>query len=263
MPEPSNLTIEELAQQAGTATTTVRMYQARGLLPGPERRGRIGYYGHGHLARLRLIAQLQSEGFSLASIKRLTDAWEGGRGLDDVLGLEAQVAAAWGPEQPVRLEPDRYEELFSGQEISPANFERAVAMDLVEFVDGGVMVKSPKLLEIGAELARSGIPVDEALDELEVLKELTSSIAERFTLLFERHLWRPFVEAGLPAGQVRELTESLQRLSTLAEGVVDVTLREALRRRAEEFLIEQAGNLEASGALDELHPLARLAGLDA
>ena len=75
------LTIEELASKAGTATTTVRMYQSKGLLPPPERRGRIGYYGQGHLARLRLIAQLQERGFSLASIKQLTDAWESGRGL--------------------------------------------------------------------------------------------------------------------------------------------------------------------------------------
>src|SRR5580658_6948178 len=91
------MTIEELASQSGTATSTVRMYQSRGLLPAPERHGRIGYYGQGHLARLRLIAQLQEQGFSLASIKQLTEAWESGRGLDDVLGLEAQVAATWAP----------------------------------------------------------------------------------------------------------------------------------------------------------------------
>src|SRR5215469_5205231 len=92
MNDEVQLTIEELASQAGTATTTVRMYQSKGLLPPPERRGRVGYYGQGHLARLRLIAQLQEQGFSLASIKQLTDAWESGRGLDDILGLEAQVA---------------------------------------------------------------------------------------------------------------------------------------------------------------------------
>ena len=97
MDDEGQLTIEELASRAGTATTTVRMYQSKGLLPPPERRGRIGYYGEGHLARLRLIAQLQEQGFSLASIKRLIKAWESGRGLDDILGLEAQVAATCGP----------------------------------------------------------------------------------------------------------------------------------------------------------------------
>ena len=119
------MTIEELASQAGTATTTVRMYQSKGLLPPPERRGRIGYYGHGHLARLRLIAQLQEQGFSLASIKQLTDAWESGRGLDDILGLETQVAAVWAPEPPARLKLGEFKELFAGQPITPAIIKRA------------------------------------------------------------------------------------------------------------------------------------------
>src|SRR5579872_1244162 len=95
MEDDGLMTIEQLASRADTATSTVRMYQSRGLLPPPVRRGRIGYYGQGHLSRLRLIADLQEQGFSLASIKRLTEAWENGRSLDDVLGLETQVASVW------------------------------------------------------------------------------------------------------------------------------------------------------------------------
>jgi DNA-binding transcriptional MerR regulator len=262
MDDDGQLTIEELASRAGTATTTVRMYQSRGLLPPPERRGRIGYYGPGHLARLRLIAQLQEQGFSLASIKRLTEAWESGRGLDDVLGLEAQVAATWAPEPPVRLKLAQFKELFAGQAITPAIIRRAVRLRLIGFDGIAVTVKSPKLLEIGLELARSGIPVSEAMDELEALQAAADSIAERFTKVFERNMWDPFVAAGLPAGQVRPLTESLQRLSTLAESVVDVALRDALRRKAGEFLGQQAARLDEAEIRDELRPLARAAGLD-
>lgn len=256
------MTIERLASRAGTATSTVRMYQSRGLLPPPERRGRIGYYGQGHLARLRLIAQLQEEGFSLASIKRLTEAWENGRGLDDVLGLETQVTAAWAPEQPVRLEPDRFAELFPGQEITPGVIQRALDMGLVTFDGASIVVKSPKLLEIGAELTRSGIPADETLGEFETLQSMADSIAERFTTIFERYMWAPFVEAGLPGDEIRPLTESLQRLSMLAEAVVGVALRDALRRKAGDFLVQQASRLDEAGVLDGLRPLARAAGLD-
>jgi DNA-binding transcriptional MerR regulator len=115
MDHEGQMTIEELANQAGTATTTVRMYQSKGLPP-PERRGRIGCYGHGHLARLRLIAQLQEQGFSLASIKQLTDAWESGRGLDDILGLETQVAAVWAPEPPARLKLSEFRALLAQEQ---------------------------------------------------------------------------------------------------------------------------------------------------
>jgi hypothetical protein len=39
-------------------------------------------------------------------------------------------------------------------------------------------------------------------------------------------------------------------------------LRDALRRKASEFLAEQATRLDEAGALDRLRPHARAAGLD-
>src|ERR1700733_8437202 len=130
MADEGLMTIEELAGLAGAPTSTARMYQSRGLLPPPERHGRVGYYGQGHLARLRLIAQLQEQGFSLASMKRLIDAWESGRGLDDVLGLETQVAAVWAPEPPARLKLSEFKELFAGQALTPPTIQRAIRMGL-------------------------------------------------------------------------------------------------------------------------------------
>lgn len=248
MKDEGQLTIEELASQARTATTTVRMYQSKGLLPPPERRGRVGYYGPGHLARLRLIAQLQEQGFSLASIKQLTDAWESGRSLDDILGLETQVAAAWAPEPPARLKLSEFRELFVGQAITPAIIQRAIRMGLVGFDGISVTVKSPRLLAIGLELARVGIPVTETMDELEALQATAESIAGRFTAVFERNMWEPFVAAGLPAGQIQPLTASLQRLSALAEAVVNAVLRDALHRKAGEFLAQQAIRLDNAAA---------------
>lgn len=262
MDDEGQLTIEELAGRAGTATTTVRMYQSKGLLPPPARRGRVGYYGQGHLARLRLIAQLQEQGFSLASIKQLTDAWESGRGLDDILGLEAQVAAVWAPEPPARLKLSEFKELFAGQAITPPIIQRAIRMGLVGLDGISVTVKSPKLLAIGLELVRAGIPVKETMDELETLQGMGDSIAERFTAVFERNMWEPFVAAGLPADQIRPLTESLRRLSALAEAVVNAVLRDALRRKAGEFLAQQAKRMNSADVRDELRPLARAAGLD-
>jgi hypothetical protein len=75
-------------------------------------------------------------------------------------------------------------------------------------------------------------------------------------------MWEPFVAAGLPADQIRPLTESLQRLSALAEAVVNAVLRDALRRQAGEFLAQQAQRMNSADVRDELRPLARAAGLD-
>ena len=256
------LTIEELAARADTATTTVRMYQSKGLLPAPERRGRIGYYGQGHLARLRLIAQLQEQGFSLASIKQLIDAWESGRSLEDVLGLETQVAAAWAPERPRKLTMSEFKKIFSGHGMTPAVMRRASSMGLIEIHGLSVQVKSPRLLQIGVRLLEEGVPMGEMLDELEVLRGMADAIATRFTAVFERNHWQPFADVGLPAGQIRPLTESLQRLAALGEDVVSVALRDAMRAKAGEFLARQAEHLDNAGIRDEIAPIARSAGLD-
>jgi hypothetical protein len=75
-------------------------------------------------------------------------------------------------------------------------------------------------------------------------------------------MWHDFVQAGMPSERIAPLTESLSRLSALAEDVTGLVLRDALRRRASEFLAEQATRLDEAGVLDGLRPRARAAGLD-
>ena len=66
-----DLTIEQLAAEVGMSVRNIRNHHSRGLLPAPEVRARVGYYGPEHVARLRLILDLQADGFNLASIERL------------------------------------------------------------------------------------------------------------------------------------------------------------------------------------------------
>src|SRR3954470_21374408 len=90
---PNQLTIEGLAREVGLSVRNLRSHQARGLLPPPEVRGRVGYYGAEHVERIRLIQELQGEGMKLDGIKRLLDASEGtGAGLLRV----KQAADAFG-----------------------------------------------------------------------------------------------------------------------------------------------------------------------
>ena len=68
------LTIDELAQRTGMTVRNIRAHQSRGLLPPPEVRARTGYYGPEHVARLRLIRDMQAGGFNLKAIERLERA---------------------------------------------------------------------------------------------------------------------------------------------------------------------------------------------
>src|SRR5205085_8594667 len=69
----NQLTVEQLAGETGMSVRNIRAHQARGLLAPPEVRLRVGYYGPEHVAQLRLIRDLQHEGFNLGGIKRLLE----------------------------------------------------------------------------------------------------------------------------------------------------------------------------------------------
>ena len=66
-----DLTVEQLAAKVGMSVRNIRNHHTRGLLPPPEVRARVGYYNAEHVARLRLILDLQADGFNLAAIERL------------------------------------------------------------------------------------------------------------------------------------------------------------------------------------------------
>jgi DNA-binding transcriptional MerR regulator len=68
-PWQPGFTIEELADMVDMTPRNIRAHQARGLLMPPRVAGRIGYYDGHHVARLRLIKQLQALGFNLSAIE--------------------------------------------------------------------------------------------------------------------------------------------------------------------------------------------------
>jgi DNA-binding transcriptional MerR regulator len=244
------MTIDELAAGAGVVVSTVRLYQHRGLLPSPTRRGRVGYYDDSHLGRLRLIARLQERGFSLAGIKELLDGMDRGETLRAILGL-GDAPSTWMPEPPEPMSPSELAAHLPQVEFTPEMVARVVDLGLVDFPDdvdlsdgGRVVVRSPSFLRIGSELASMGVPPDVILDEYEALRAETSTIAGRFTDVFRAHMWEPFVETGMPAARVTELVGSLERLGPLAEAVVVMALRQSLQDVAERFVRDEAARLD-------------------
>src|SRR5919206_4628639 len=97
MPD-ADLTIDELARRTGMTVRNLRAHQSRGLLPPPEVRGRTGYYGAEHLARLELIRELQADGFNLEAIRRLIEAGDGSSA--DVLRFTRALREPFEDEEP-------------------------------------------------------------------------------------------------------------------------------------------------------------------
>jgi DNA-binding transcriptional MerR regulator len=247
-PASEGMRVDELARRAGLPSSTVRLYQTKGLLPPPRREGRVGLYGADHLTRLRLIGQLRERGYSLAGIKHLIESWQSGRTLDDLLGIDAKAVVVAPAAQPVRLPVKELTARFAGQQLTPKVLARAVDLGLVA-VENGSVTCDAEFLEFGVQLAALGARLDEILDEWEALLSATASSARRFVGVFERHVWRPFVEAGMPAGQVDAVTDALRRLAPLAQAVTAVTLRVSLQDAAASFVAEQANRFDPEGAL--------------
>lgn len=233
-PTPVDQTIDEIAHHAGIPASTVRLYQNKGLLPPPERRGRVGYYGSAHRERLRLIAHLQQRGFSLAAIKEALDSWNAGRTLDHLLGVN-DIAPSLGRE-PVRLSLVELAARFDGAQLAPDDITRAVELGLITLDGADIVVSNGTFAEIGPAVARLGVPISEILDEYEALQTAVADIAARFRDIFERHLWQPFTDRGLPADGLPTLTFQVNQLTELATSVVTTELHDRFAAFAADFL---------------------------
>ncbi len=231
-------TVDELAHDAGLPVSTIRMYQHRGLIDPPEKRGRVGYYNAGHRERLRLIAQLQDRGFSLAAIKEAVDSWNSGESLDQLLGVDDLVPSTAAT--PLRLTPADFASKFAGIELTQADMRKAAAIGLIEVDGTDVIVANASFADVGPAIASQGIPVSEMLDEYEALQVAVDGIAERFRKVFETRLWADFVDAGMPADEIPKLSTAADQLAQLATTSVTAELNARFAAFVEEYVSQAA-----------------------
>src|SRR3954447_18705863 len=96
--EDTEFTIDEVAQRTGMTTRNIRAHQSRGLLPPPQVRARTGFYGPEHVNRIRLIQEMQADGFNLKAIQRVLEASDGAS--EEALGFRRALLTAFADEEP-------------------------------------------------------------------------------------------------------------------------------------------------------------------
>ena len=208
-----DLTVEQLAAEVGMSVRNIRNHHTRGLLPPPEVRARVGYYNAEHVARLRLILDLQADGFNLASIERLLS---GSDGLAErLLGLRKAVTTPFEPEPPELITLEELQKRFG--QVDGKDIERVRKLRLlVPLGNDRFEVPSPALLGAAEQVIGLGIPLHAALVLIERVSRDCDSISRGFTKLFLRELWEPFDEAGQPDEGWDELIEGVDALRPLA-----------------------------------------------
>jgi DNA-binding transcriptional MerR regulator len=213
---PTNeMTIDELAREAGMTVRNIRAHQSRGLLPPPEVRARTGYYGPEHVARLRLIQELQGNGYNLAAIKHLLERSDGATEAEGLLGFTRTLLAPFESEQPEVVDLAELTERFGtgGGRKALARAERLGLV--VPLGEDRFEVPSPAVLRAGDAVLALGVPLERALDIVERVTKNADSTSHTFVRLFVDQVWRPFDEAGRPQADWPEVQETLERLRPL------------------------------------------------
>jgi DNA-binding transcriptional MerR regulator len=246
-------TIDVLAHKAGTTARNVRVYQDRGLLRPPHRKGRIGLYGPEHLHRLQLVLRMLRRGYPLAVIRELVEAWEAQRDIGSVLGLEEALTAPYQAEEPRRYTATAFRELLGREDVAVA---RAVETGLAAIDGGEIVVANPRLLDVGLELLEEGFSPRAVVDIAAEIKDAMDHLARRLVAFVDDNLIAAFVDAGMPAADAERVTAVIQRMRPRAQAAADAALAEAMEEQSAEVFTQTLEHLASKQSRRRRKPSA-------
>ncbi len=228
--------IDDLARLAGSTTRNVRVYRDRGLLHPPLRVGRIALYNDTHLTRLRLITSMLDRGYNISHVHEMLSAWEQGKDLGAVLGLESAIVGTWAAEKPETMARADAEQLID----DPAAFERLIATGLIRVDDDEqtATIIRPQLIEAFNEIRGYGISIDKLI---EIHEQIAPHLDEISGILVragaEHALKRIKPGESLPDDtEVAELITMLVRFRTQAVASVTATLAHSIESTIESLV---------------------------
>jgi DNA-binding transcriptional MerR regulator len=179
--------VEQVAAACDVSVDTVRYYQSRGLLPQPEREGRVAWYDDGHVERIRRIRDLRRKGLTLAAIGRVVRSDRADADLavavaeelgeidaSDLLTLDAFAAAAGVPASLIQAV--EREGIAIGREADGE--VRYTASDI-------------ELVRTALRLLEFGLPLGDLLELARDADAAMRGLAERAVELFDAHVRRP------------------------------------------------------------------------
>lgn len=235
----AELTIDELARETGMTTRNIRAHQSRGLLPPPVVRSRTGYYGTEHIARIRLIQDMQAQGFNLKSIERLLEIGSAG-GTEQALEFERLLLQPFGSERPEVISAAELSETF-GSPLDRGLIAKAEAIGALRpLEDGSWEAPSPTLLRASRELVGLGIPLEHALAVGESINEHTSAIAREFVRLFVKDVLDPARAGGESGAQaLATAAAALEQLRPLASEAVLASFGQVMTAAVERQLAKE------------------------
>jgi DNA-binding transcriptional MerR regulator len=208
-------TIDELAAVARVPSRTIRFYQSKGALMGPEIRGRVAYYGAPHVERLKLIAQLQDRGLRIDAIRDLLASIDRGElDLAEWLGVEQQMQAPWSGDQPRTVTEDELYELAGARR--PGLLSDLQRGGLVERHSDVFLVRSPALLGIAIKLEAAGVDLETAIEGAAIVRKHVGRMASDLVEMFVKRA----ADGSVDTRDMGKVLGSLRSLGTDAVRVI-------------------------------------------
>jgi DNA-binding transcriptional MerR regulator len=233
--------VEQLAAACDVSVDTVRYYQTLGLLPPPEREGRVAWYGAEHVERIADVRSLQRKGLTLAAIGRVVRGELGAADAD----LAAAVAAARG-----QTGDDGQElltlEAFAARSGVPASLIQAVEREgivLSRMEDGGERYAAADIdvVRTALRLLEFGLPLGDLLALARDADRAMRGLAGRAVELFDEHVRKPIRDtAGDDERAADQMVEAFAELLPAVTELVAHHFRRVLLETAEAH-IEQVG----------------------
>jgi len=225
--------IDELARVSGVTTRNIRAYQERGLLPPPRRVGRVALFDDTHLARLKIISSMLERGYTSSNMLEMLTAWEHGRDLGSLLGLERALVPPAG-DQAVTMTVTEARDLAGGE----ADLQRVVEAGLVEVSGSEARVLRPQLLAGFAEMRTHGLSTEALVDLYQQIDPAVARISELLVEAGAAQLAPRFLQGGGTSEDVSELVVLLTRFRTLALTSVTASLASAIEEQIESLLTD-------------------------
>lgn len=231
------VTVDELALGAGLTVRTTRYYASLGLIPPPIRRGRLGYYGPQHRARLELIRELQAHGYALTAIERHLSRLGPDASVEEITAQRV-LLTPWVTDAGEEVDRRTLEERV-GRRLDADTVDALVAMGAVEPQRRGWYRTTPTL-DVAAQLVAMSIPLEGMVQAGAAIDRATSELAEELDKILRHHVVEPYRRAH-HGSTGEELARTVERLRPLTIQAIVTGFQRAANRLIRQSLDHDPG----------------------
>lgn len=226
------LTVDELAAATGLTVRTARYYAGLGLLPPPERRGRLAYYSDVHRARLELIRALQEHGFTLAAIEKYFTRLPADAGVAE-LGVQRAMLTRWSAGANELVDRAGLEERL-GQPLDEDLRGRLVQMTAIRD-NGDDTYELQPTFDVGVRALALDIPVDSLVLAGEAIGAHMDALADELTVIFRERVIAPYRDAARGSTSAADAARFDERIDQLRQLTLEAVLT-GFQRAANEII---------------------------